>query len=250
MFAQFLLAAVVPVSLLAQTPDSGVAVTSAPPAAKASLTPEDRGDIFMARKMFREAIDQYRQMPETAPTLNKIGIAYHQTLDLKAAQRYYERAIKRDPHFGEAVNNLGAVYYAEKRYGRALHQYEKAVKLSPNSASIYSNLGTAHFARKEYSEAFEAYQHALKLDPEVFSHHSSYGVLLQETDVAERARYHYFLAKMYAQAGMLDQALQCIRKSLEEGFKERDKFIEDPEFAVLKDNEEYKALMAQEPRAL
>jgi tetratricopeptide (TPR) repeat protein len=258
MFARFLLTALVPVLAFSLEPQSeksqvlepGSAVAAHETPAKPTLTPEERGDIFMARKMYREAIDQYRQAPETAVTLNKIGIAYHQTVDLRAAQRYYERSIKRDPRYSESMNNLGTVFYAEKRYNRALRQYEKAIKLSPASASIYSNIGTAHFAKKEYKEAFEAYQQAVKLDPEVFEHQDSYGVLLQESTIGERARFHYYLAKTYAQAGMIDQAIQCVRKSLEEGFKERNKFIEEPEFAVLKDNAEFKALMAQEPRAL
>lgn len=260
MLSRFLLTALVPVLAFALEPQSErsqvlepgsvVAHETTAPTAKPSLTPEERGDIFMARKMYREAIDQYRAAPETAITLNKIGIAYHQTIDLRAAQRYYERAIKRDAKYFEAVNNLGTVFYAEKRYGRALRQYEKAIKVNPTSASVYSNIGTAHFARKEYKEAFEAYQQAVKLDPEVFERHDSYGVLLQDSTIGERARFHYYLAKTYAQAGMIDLAVQCVRKSLEEGFKERNKFIEDPEFAVLKDNAEFKALMAQEPRAL
>ncbi len=160
MFTRFLLAALVPVLAFALDPQSeksqvlepGTAVAAhenTPPAgARPTLTSEERGDIFMARKMYREAIDQYRQAPETAPILNKIAIAYNQTIDLRAAQRYYERSIKRDPKYSEAVNNLGTVFYAEKRYSRALRQYEKAMKLNPTSASMYSNIGTAHFARR------------------------------------------------------------------------------------------------------
>ena len=264
MFSRFLLFVLVPVLALALGPQTersqvlepGTAVaapvndTTAATPTRPSLTTEQRGDIFMARKMYREAIDQYRQATESAIILNKIGIAYHETIDLRAAQRYYERSIKRDPKYPEAVNNLGTVFYARKAFGRALRQYEKAVKLSPTSASFYSNLGTAHFARKEYKEAIDAYGQAVKLDPEVFEHHDAFGVRLQDSTVAEKARFHYFLAKTYAQAGMIDQAVQCIRKSLEEGFKERNKFIEEPEFAVLKDNADFKALMAQEPRAL
>src|SRR5579862_487509 len=56
----------------------------ATPEPKIELTPEARGDVFMARKMYREAIDSYRQGPaDSAITWNKIGIAYHQLLDLK-----------------------------------------------------------------------------------------------------------------------------------------------------------------------
>jgi tetratricopeptide (TPR) repeat protein len=148
------------------------------------------------------------------------------------------------------VNNLGTVFYSTKSYRRAISQYRRALVLSPDSASIYSNLGTAFFARKKYKEASEAYQKAVELDPEVFERRSSYGSLLQERNVEERAKFHYYLAKTYAKAGKTDFALQCIRKALEEGFKERNKLIQDPEFVKLQELPEFKEIMAQEPRVL
>ena len=238
--------AAVPVSI----PAKGT-VAQAPDSLKPdALTPEKRGDIFMARKMYREAIEQYREMPESAIILNKIGIGYHQLLELATAKKYYERSIKANPKYSEAVNNLGTIYYATKSYRRAVRQYQRALKLSPDSASILSNLGTAYFARKNYKAAFEAYQQALKLDPEVFEHKSSYGVLMQERTVEERAKFHYYLARIYAQSGLTDRALTYIRKSLEEGFKEPKRYLEDPEFAAVRELPEFQQLMAQQPRAL
>lgn len=238
------------------------------------LTPERRADIYMARKMYREAIDAYRQVEQDlaaklparrprqddgtyrqtanrlAVILNKIGIAYHQLTELETAKKYYERAVKLNPAYAEAVNNIGTIHYARKSYRRAVGQYKKALKLSPNSASIYSNLGTAYFARKNYNEAAIAYAKALELDPDVFEHRSSYGVLLQERNVEERAKFHYYLAKVYAQAGMNERALLYIRKALEEGFKDRQRFFEEPEFAALQDLPEFKELMTLQPRVL
>ncbi|HVX66986.1 MAG TPA: tetratricopeptide repeat protein [Bryobacteraceae bacterium] len=237
-----------PAAVAASVPASQAAGEAAPK--PEALTPERRADIYMARKMYREAIEQYRLMPETPLILNKIGIGYHQMLDLKTAKRYYERSIKANPKYSEAVNNLGTIYYAQKNYGRAVRQYRKALRLAPKSASIYSNLGTALFARKKYKDAFEAYQAALDLDPEVFEHRGSSGVLLQERSVEERSRFHFYLAKVYAKAGMTERALSYIRKALEEGFKERSKFFEDPEFASLQEVPEFKELMKQEPRVL
>jgi tetratricopeptide (TPR) repeat protein len=214
------------------------------------LSPEMRGDIFMARKMYREAAEMYKQEPESAIIANKIGISYHQMQDLNMARKYYERAIKLDPAYSEAVNNLGTVYYAQKSYRRAITQYKKALRLKPDSASMISNLGTAYFARKNYDLAQEMYQKALELDPEVFERRSTQGTLLQERSVEERARMHYTLAKAYAKTGKTDLAILYIRKALEEGFKEREKFQKEPEFAVLQDNDEFKKLMAAEPRVL
>jgi tetratricopeptide (TPR) repeat protein len=230
----------------------GVAGAQTPPAADTSaLTPEKRGDIYMARKMYREAIEAYKRAPQNSAVIwNKLGIAYHHLMQLDTAKKHYERSLKFNPKYAEAVNNIGTVYYAKKSYRRSISQYRKALKLAPNSGSIYSNLGTALFARKKYEEAAKTYQQALALDPEVFEHRSSYGVMLQERNVEERAKYHYYVAKIYAQAGVSDRALQYIRKALEEGFKDKKKFIEEPEFAALRDLPEFKELMALEPRVL
>lgn len=215
------------------------------------LTPEMRGDIYMARKMYREAVEAYREGPQDSAILtNKIGIAYHQMLQLNNAQKSYEKAIKMSPKYSEAINNLGTIHYAKKSYRRAISTYKKALVENPNSASIHSNLGTAYFARKKYPEAFAAYQKALQLDPEVFEHRGANGVLLQERSVTERAKFHYYLAKTYAKAGNAERALQYMRKAIEEGFKERNKFMEDSEFTTLRELPEFQQLLKMETRVL
>jgi len=233
-------------------PDSQLAAKPAvSQPANPPLTPEARGDVFMARKMYREAIDSYEQAPQNSAVVwNKMGIAYHQMTQLDAAMKRYRRAIHLDARYAEAINNLGTVYYAEKHYGRATSSYKRALKLAPGSASIYSNLGTAYFAEKRYKQAWEAYNAAFQLDPEVFEHRNTYGVLLQERTVEERARFHYYLAKIYAKQGQTDRALQYIRKALEEGFTDRKKLLQDPEFAALRDLPAFKELLKLEPRVL
>jgi tetratricopeptide (TPR) repeat protein len=218
------------------------------------LTPETRGDIYMARKMYREAIEAFHQgSPKDAVILNKTGIAYHQMQQLDQARKSYEAAIKVKPDYVEAINNVGTVYYARKSFRRAISWYSRAIKLAPNdakSASIYMNLGTAQFARKQYDKAMESYQTAVRLDPEVTEHHSSMGVMLEERSVEERAKYHFFMAKLYAKGGRNDLAIQYLRKSLEEGFKEKKKLEEEPDFAALKETPEFKELLAREQRVL
>ncbi len=232
--------------------EPGSSTPSVPPKQAAqTLTAEQRGDIFMARKMYREAVEAYTEgQPASAILANKTGIAYHQMMQLDQARKQYERATRLDPKYSEAVNNLGTVWYARKSYRKAVGQYNKALKLAPNSASIHSNLGTAQFARRKYKEATISYERALALDPDVFEHRSTQGVLLQERTVTERAKFHYYMSKTYAKAGAVERALLYMRKCLEEGFRERDKFREEPEFARLQDNEEFKALLALEPRVL
>lgn len=220
-------------------------------ASQQQLTPEGRGDIFMARKMFREAIETYQQAkPQNDVLLNKIGIAYHQMTDLDTAKKHYQKAIKTNPKYAEAINNLGTVYYAKKDYRRAINQYKKALAIQPNSASMHSNMGTAYFAKKQYDKASVEYAKALELDPEVFESKSSQGVLLQERTVEERAKFHYYLSKTYAKANQNDRALQYMRKSIEEGFKEKKKYLEESEFAGLRKLPEFEEIIKLEPRVL
>jgi tetratricopeptide (TPR) repeat protein len=222
-----------------------------PPRPLTPLSPEARADVYMARKMHREAIDVYLQIkPATPAILNKIGIAYHQMGELDTAKRFYQRAVKASPKYAEAINNMGAVEYAKRSYRKAISYYKRALRISPNSASVYSNLGTAWFARKKYREAIENYEKALALDPEIFERRSTQGSMLQERNVQERAKFHYYLAKMYAKAGMIDLALQYIRKALEGGFKEKTKFMEEEEFAQLRALPEFDVLMKMETRVL
>lgn len=226
------------------------------------LTPESRGDIYMARKMYREAVDTYKQADPKSPVVaNKIGIAFHQMMDLPNARRNYERAAKLNRDYAEAYNNLGTVFYTAKNYRKAIRLYRQALKITPNSASIHSNLGTAYFARKDYKRAFEEYETAIRIDPEVFERRSGHGVLLQERTVTDRARFNYEMARVYARkaseeavaearAQACERAVLYLRKALEEGFSEVAKVSREPEFAILKDNVEFQELLARQPKAL
>ena len=221
------------------------------PVSPLPVSPEMRCDIMMARKMYRDAVDCYKAVSDTSAVMaNKTGIAYHQLADLANARKYYERSIKLSPKYAEAINNLGTVYYAQKSYRRAVSQYRRALALRPDFAPFLANLGTAYFARKQYPQAAATYAKALKIDPDVFERRDTQGTSVQDQSVEERAKYHYYVAKTYAQAGVHDRAIQYIRKALEEGFKDREKFLKEPEFMTLREDPEFKQLMAAEQKVL
>jgi tetratricopeptide (TPR) repeat protein len=222
----------------------------APAPARPQLSAQERGDIQMARKMYREAVESYKEAPVTAVLMNKMGIAYHQLADLGNAEKCYARAVKLDPEYSEAMNNLGTIYYSRQSYRRAINQYKKVLRVKPDSASTLANLGSAYFARKQYELASENYQKALAIDPTVFESRSGTGSVVRDRTVGDRPTFFYYLAKSYAKAGMFEQALNYIRKSLEEGFKERKKFVEEPEFAGLQKDPEFQKLMVLEPKVL
>jgi tetratricopeptide (TPR) repeat protein len=255
-FAAVILASVCLCASLCGAPQASLPSASAdaqPAAPPPALTPTQLGDLYMARKMFREAIDTYRKaMTGVRDHVlhNKIGIAYQHMDNNGAAKKSYNQALKLDSQYWEARNNLGTLAYERKDFRGAIREYNRALVLNPNSAIAYSNLGTAYFARKRYEEAAKAYQQAIKLDPEVFDKHGAAGTILQERSVEERAKFYYYMAKMYAEAGLLDRSLASIRRALEEGFKDRQKFLEEPAFTALQELPEFKQIIAAEPRVL
>src|ERR1700685_3998896 len=102
------------VSIISLVVSTGWAFQATPPA-HADVTPEVRGDVMMAYKRYRDAVDFYKPGAATSATLaNKTGIAYQQLQDLDNARRYYDKAIKLKPTYAEAINNLGTVYFAKK----------------------------------------------------------------------------------------------------------------------------------------
>ena len=201
--------------------------------------------------MFREAIAAYKNGPENSPvTWNKIGIAWHNLGELSLARTNYEHALKVDKKYAEAINNVGTVFYAQKKYRTAINRYKRAIELAPDKASFWSNLGTAYYSQGKIPLMVEAYNKAIVLDPEIFEHHGVVGTEMQDRTVADRARYHFELARLYAKIGKDDLAMQYLRHSFEEGFKDKDKVRKSPEFAGLLENPEFIELMALEPRVL
>jgi tetratricopeptide (TPR) repeat protein len=216
-----------------------------------TLTPEDRGDLYMARKMFREAADMYRENAgKNAVLWDKAGIAYQQLGNVRLARKAYEESIKLDKKYADPVNNLGTIYYAEKKYRTAISRYKRAIEIAPDTASFWSNLGTAWYSRGKYDLMNQAYSKALQLDPDVFEKIGTVGTRMLDRGVADRARYHFEMARLYALNGKNELALQYLRKALEEGFKEKDKLEQVKEFSALRETQEFKDLLALEPRVL
>lgn len=234
-----------------QPTNASLTAASIPPQPPiATLSDEQMGDLYMARKMFREAIAQYKKAGNTAPLLNKIGIAWHNLGELDLARKSYERAMKLDKKYAEPVNNVGTVFYAEKRYGTAVKRYRKAIQLDPTKASFWSNLGTAYYSQRKFDRMMQAYDKAIELDPDIFEHRGYTGTQVQDRTVEDRARYDYELARIYAKLGKNELALQYLRHSLEEGFRDKDKLRTTPEFSGLLEKPEFIELLALEPRVL
>lgn len=215
-----------------------------PTASAAEL--EQRGDELRAQKAYVDAIDYYRAAlakGKTAVLFNKMGIAELQSDRIKDARKDFSRAIKADKTYAEAYNNLGVVYYRMAKYNRAISEYKKAIALHDSSASFYSNLGSAYFAQKLYEQAAVEYRNAIQLDPEIFDRMSSGGISARLQSPADKAYFSYILARMYAQLGNFDRSLKLLQRAMEDGYDVKDKIYKDKDFAKLREDPRFTALM-------
>jgi tetratricopeptide (TPR) repeat protein len=244
-----------PSSLRAQVPGSSVPqapskfVSSPPaPATPSAPNPEELGDSLAVHQRYQAAIAAYSKAPQTAAVWNKMGIAYQMMFNLKDATRCYKESLKFNSHNSNVLNNLGTVYDSLKQYGQAEKLYRKALKLEPKSALILKNLGTNLLTQRKYTRGWEVYQQALAIDPQIFQDRTSPQVQNPAT-VQERGAMNYYMAMGCVRTGHTDCALQYLRMALDEGFTNPKKVASDIAFESLRDNPDFKQLLASQNNA-
>ena len=93
-------------------------------------------DLFMDRKMDREAEEAYRQVLEVSPNSPNI------------------------------FNSLGIVYRRQGRFHDAIRMYRKAIKVTPRDEHIHYNLGRVYMTVRQFREAAVHLQMAADINPD------------------------------------------------------------------------------------
>jgi tetratricopeptide (TPR) repeat protein len=212
------------------------------------MSPEDRADLFLARREYQSAIQAYKQLtPKNANIWNKIGIANQQMYITDEAKRDYETALKLDPKDPDVLNNLASVYYSLKEYSSAERLYRKALKIKPKSAIYYKNLGTDLLAADKFKKGWECYQAALSIDPQVFERNGMLKIG-EPTPAQKRGAMNYYLAKSYVHVGDAARAVDYLRMAVDEGFTDRKRLMGDKEFASLHGFSAFEQLLSEQRR--
>ncbi len=213
---------------------------SVPPAvAPAGLSPLQLGDLYLVQHRYVAAIEAYKQAPADSPGVwNKTGMAYHHLFALEEARKNYEHAIKLNPHYAEAFNNLGAVFYGEKDFKRAQKNYKLAIRYQPALATAWKNLGMAYFAAHDFRRGLNAYHQALALDSQIFNKRP--GLVEEAADHEQRISMHFAMAKLYAQSGKNEQAVEALQLAMHDGFKDMSQLRHDRDLAHLTQTPEFR----------
>ena len=223
--------------------------------ARSELTPEQRGDIFMARKSYADAVDYYMRAlrqehsHEAAAIIwNKTGISLQQEDQYLAARKAYKKALGLNPDLSEAWNNLGTTFFLQNKFSKSVKYYDHAIALDPSSASFHVNLGTSYTRMKKFGQAVDEYRAALTLDPTILAAHSTSGTVVQPRHVD--ADYFFYMAKVFASLGRTPEAVSYLRRAFEEGFKNMKQLDQDPDFLKISKDSDYLALRNSPPVAI
>jgi len=232
-----------------------VGQTQAEPAQAATVSVEDlvaQGDALRLHHDYSGALACFRaasrRAPKDARLWNRMGMVELQLNQLGDAESDFDHAIKLDRKYAQAYNNLGVTFYLGKNYKKAIRQYERALKLDETVASFHNNLAAAYFSRNEMDKAGQEYTRALQLDPEIFRSAGGVSETAQMRSPEERAQYNYMVAQLYARSGKVDDALEFLRKAVEEGYKDTSKIQRDAAFASLREDPRF-AQIVKHPQA-
>jgi tetratricopeptide (TPR) repeat protein len=181
-----------------------------------------RGDVFAARKLFDDAVIQYKRSLAfdryDAAVANRLGIAYHNLRKYRDSEQQYREAIRLRPNHLDAMNNLAVLDYLRGDYEVALSRYKSALKFKPDSVTLLRNLGACLFALERWNEGVAVYQQALALRPDLFDPAPSGAGASIQMNQQQSAFMNFHLAKIFALRGDKDTALSYLEKAADYGF--------------------------------
>jgi tetratricopeptide (TPR) repeat protein len=210
-----------------------LAVTACADSVKTGAEHADRGDAYLAKKQYSEAILEYLNALKADPALGRAHLnlarAYAKTENYEEAYVEYMRAadlflddldvqveagnilllgrmfndakerarriVEKDPKHVAGLLLLGNSLAGLQDLENAVAVTERAIKASPERGGTYANLGTLQLARGNRAEAEAAFLQAVAINP---------------TSVSARLS----LANFYRAVGQVDKAEQRLQEAV------------------------------------
>jgi tetratricopeptide (TPR) repeat protein len=165
---------------------------------------QHQGNLAAAQQDFQRAV---ALNPGLVVPYYSLGEVYQQSGDLDTAATWYQRAIAHDRNYGPAYRELGDLYNLQGEPAKAERILLAGLDLpgikdAPRDASglagyiryqLLADLGWAYFVQRRFALAREALEEAIAREAAA---NEAYGIALP----------HYYLAQIYEQLGMYNEA--------------------------------------------
>jgi tetratricopeptide (TPR) repeat protein len=157
------------------------------------------GLAYLAKRDFAKATETFRRIEAVAPKDPRgpylVGISLRAQNKPDEARREFEAALALVPDYVDALTQLVSMDLAAKEPDAALRRVKGQIARAPNSRALYQLLGRTHEVRREAGLAESAYRKAIELDPRTVGAYAD-------------------LARLYASAGRVDDALTTVAEGL------------------------------------
>ncbi|HEY6140502.1 MAG TPA: protein kinase [Thermoanaerobaculia bacterium] len=217
-----------------------------------------QGRYADAARMFEKVV---QLVPDNLVGYNNLGAVYTHMGRYEDAITVFSRSIRTKPT-AQANISLGTCYYYLGRYSDAAAAYEKATVLAPHRYLPWANLadayrwspGSEQRAPDVYQKAISLLQDELRVNPSDQMLRGKLAECLAKQGKKEEARTEidralssdplnatlmYRAAIVANSRGESSAAIQWLKKAIEHGYSRSD-IASEPEFALLRNTDEYK----------
>jgi serine/threonine protein kinase/Tfp pilus assembly protein PilF len=220
------------------------------------------GDLKEAEAASKKAVELD---PESAEAHASRGVAVSLRRQYELAAEEFETAIRLNPKLFEAYYFYARARFAEGKLEEAARLFERACRVSPEDfqapillAQVYRSLGREEDTHAAYQRALEVIEKNLRLHPDdpralYFGAVSlcTMGERERGLDYARRAlaldpddpTVLYNVACVYSQAGLINEAIDCLEKSIALNWRQKDWIENDSDLDPIRDHPRFRALL-------
>jgi serine/threonine protein kinase/cytochrome c-type biogenesis protein CcmH/NrfG len=203
--------------------------------------------------------------PESAEAHASCGLAESLGRNYECAEKEFETSIRLNPELFEAYYSYGRARLAQGQYEKAADLFAKASRANPDDyeahamrAGCFRALGREEEAHQERRDSLRKAERHLQLHPDdvraVYLGANALCELGERTRALEWASHAlsmdpdeafvlYNISCAYVLLGETDKSMDCLEKAFGQGFGHRESIENDPDFASLRSNPRFQALM-------
>ncbi len=203
--------------------------------------------------------------PESAEAHASRGLAESLGKNYECAEKEFEASIHLNPELFEAYYFSGRAWFAQGRYEKAASRFATASRVNPDDyqahamrAGCFRALGREEESRQARRDSLRMAERHLQLHPDdvraIYLGANALYELGERTHALEWAGRALFMdpeepsvlynvACAYALLGEIDKSIDCLEKAFDHGFSHKEWIENDPDFASLRDNPRFQALM-------
>jgi len=188
----------------------------------------DLGVALEGLRRFNEAFHHYSEALRIKPAYGEAHINLGNILvregRIAKAVIHYTAALRINPDFEQAHNNLGFILAQQGKTDEAIRHYHKAILIKPAFVQALSNLAVAYTTKGKYDEAISWYNKIIDLRP-------------------DGAGAYYNMACIYSTKNKIEESIDCLKKAIENGFKDWDLLKTDKDLENIRSSSFFKELL-------